>query len=279
MHPDATTRQILQQLAEKDLELKEKQEELEAQRGMLSAALDEAMKYNESLTKTLEELKVRNSELERLLYHSSHSLRSPVTSMLGILNLMEAEKDLHLSSSYSNHMMSNAKRMLDVLNALSTLYKLTTKDLHLSEINIDQTLRKVIDSQQAVAAGHNVTLHYSMDDPAPMVSDPDLLTELVKQVVQNGIYFRNTNVAGLVQVVGKIDEGLLHLDVLDDGDGIAPEIEANIFDIFFRGSEKSGGSGLGLYIARKICQLLGGSISFSSEYDKTTFSIELPTKY
>ncbi|HNP96752.1 MAG TPA: HAMP domain-containing sensor histidine kinase [Cyclobacteriaceae bacterium] len=176
-------------------------------------------------------------------------------------------------------MMSNAKRMLDVLNALSTLYKLTTKDLHLSEINIDQTLRKVIDSQQGVAAGHNVTLHYSMDDPAPMVSDPDLLTELVKQVVQNGIYFRNSNVAGLVQVVAKIDEGLLHLDVLDDGDGIAPEIEANIFDIFFRGSEKSGGSGLGLYIARKICQLLGGSISFSREYDKTTFSIELPTKY
>lgn len=100
---------LLRQLAEREMEVKEKQEELDAQRGMLSAALNEAVKYNDSLTQTLEELRVRNSELERLLYHSSHSLRSPVTSMLGILNLMEAEKDPEVFSTYSVHMMANAK--------------------------------------------------------------------------------------------------------------------------------------------------------------------------
>lgn len=75
--------------------------------------------------------------------------------------------------------------MLDVLNALSTLYKLTPKDLNLKETDLDQILHRVIEAEQTIAHERNVKLDYSMDGTSLVVTDPDLLFELIRQIAQN----------------------------------------------------------------------------------------------
>jgi signal transduction histidine kinase len=73
-------------------------------------------------------------------------------------------------------------------------------------------------------------------------------------------------------------ENKVLISVIDNGEGIAPENQARIFDMFYRGSRQSKGSGLGLFIAREAAQRMKGDITFQSEYGKgTTFTLNLPT--
>lgn len=74
----------------------------------------------------------------------------------------------------------------------------------------------------------------------------------------------------------QLEESRLIVRISDDGDGIPAEIKSRVFEMFFRGSEKSGGSGLGLYIAKKAAELLQGEITFTSDNQGTIFEISIP---
>jgi signal transduction histidine kinase len=78
-------------LLERERDLAEKQEELQAQKEELTAAIEELVNKNNSLTDTLIQLQKRNKELDLLLYRASHDLKTPVSSIQGLVNLMESE--------------------------------------------------------------------------------------------------------------------------------------------------------------------------------------------
>jgi two-component system, sensor histidine kinase len=82
-----------------------------------------------------------------------------------------------------------------------------------------------------------------------------------------------------IKISSKHHRNRIVIDIEDNGEGIHPEIQSKIFNMFFRGNHSSKGSGLGLYIAREAAEKLNGNISVQSEYGKgTVFSLELENR-
>lgn len=273
-----TTHELRLLLQQCDQNLKDKQEELDSQRGMLSSAIDELMKYNKSLTEALENLKSRNVELERLLYQSSHGLRSPITSVLGMIQLLRYEPLSETSVNYIRHIERKSTHMVEIMNSLNSLSKLIGENVSVEEVSVDELVQKNINYFVKLAESNHVQVSYeSFVGSHEIQSDPFLISEILKQIIMNGILFRDSEKRGTLLIVSRIIHNQLSLLIEDDGDGIDSTIRSQIFDMFFRGSEKSGGSGLGLYIAKKAADLLHGSISFTSDTRGTSFQIQIPT--
>ena len=245
---------------------------------MLSSAIDELMKYNKSLKEALNNLKDRNVELERLLYQSSHGLRSPITSVLGIIQLLQYETLSETTINYIKHIEQKSTHMVEIMNSLNSLSKLTAAYVNVESFHVDEVVQKNINYFSKLAGSNQVQVSYeSSVGSYTMQSDPFLINEILKQIIMNGITFRSSEKMGTLMIKTRTADNHLIVLIEDNGDGIDARIKTLIFEMFFRGSEKSGGSGLGLYIAKKAADLIHGSITFTSDSHGTSFEIQIPT--
>jgi signal transduction histidine kinase len=110
-------------------------------------------------------------------------------------------------------------------------------------------------------------------------SDDDVISLIIENLVENAIIFRKKDSLETHQITIEVfeKENSIHLIVKDNGVGINAELHDQIYDMFFRGSDQSQGTGLGLYLVKMAVDKLNGSISIESEPDEfTEFTIQLP---
>jgi signal transduction histidine kinase len=272
--------QLQELLIRREQDLNNKQEELDAQRGMLTAAIEELMKKNQSLECALSELQVKNNELSGLLYNASHGLRTPAINIQGLVQLLRSEPLNEASTEYVNYLERQSDQMVEImttLTSLSTISRLEKESPILEVIDLNQIIRNTISYFDKLSAAKHVKVnHLASTQSITMNSVSVVLGEIVKQLVMNGIVFRSITDDGFVNIDCHEMGGQVVLTIQDNGDGIPESIKEKIFDMFFRGSEKSGGSGLGLYLAKKAVKILNGSIVLESQPGTTTFTILLP---
>jgi signal transduction histidine kinase len=276
-NPLVNNDELIVLVKQKDADLLEKQEELDSQRGMLSAAIEELAKYNRSLEAALVALKERNSDLEKLLYQSSHGLRSPLSSIQGILNLMKAESMSDVAQEYRGYIELKSGHMLEILNSLTTLAELITKNVKKEVVDVDRIVGGLIDYFSALSETNGVRFDFRSDGKSENIeTDAFLIHAFLKQVMMNAVIFREPQKGGFVSIETSVQNDTIKFCVEDDGDGIDPVLENRIFEMFFRGSGKSAGSGLGLFISRLAVDLLHGSIRFWKGERGTVFEIVIP---
>ncbi len=263
-------------LMERESDLADRMEEIEAQKEELTAAIEELEQKNRTLESTLQELKERNHELDQILYRASHDLRSPITSIVGILNLLEHEPLSRNQKECYVHIRDKASQMDELLKSLSTLAKAITNDVHFTKVNVDQLVRTCLVDLKYMPNFSDVVIRTDFFGNAEFCTDRLLVGILIKNIVANSLTFRKPAVAGLIHIVATTTDNYLEVEVIDDGEGISDAIQDHIFTIFYRGSERSTGSGLGLYIVRKIVDHLHGHIQWSSG-DVTRFKFVLPS--
>ncbi len=105
-----------------------------------------------------------------------------------------------------------------------------------------------------------------------------LVSIALKALLSNALTFRNPSEDGFIQIKATASDSSFEVEITDNGEGISDLIKDQIFNIFYRGSERSIGSGLGLYVARKISDQLKGHIQFNSVSQSTTFKLVLPNE-
>jgi signal transduction histidine kinase len=111
---------------------------------------------------------------------------------------------------------------------------------------------------------------------AILYSDNARLEIVLQNLVSNAIKYRNPDTDSRLNILIENDANQAIITFSDNGKGIKPEYLNKIFDMFYRASEDSYGSGLGLYITKQIAEKLGGSISVNSEFGVgTTFEISI----
>ena len=272
-----TNDELIALVREKEHDLQEKQEELDSQREMLSAAVDELAKYNRNLEAALGTVKEQKADLEKLLYQSSHGLRSPLSSIQGILNLMRAEPMTDALEDYRQYIDRKSGHMLEILNSLSTLSTLITKNVTRELVNVDDLVVELMAYFSKLAAANKVRFEFTKYGKSETCwTDPFLIEAFLKQIVMNALIFREPQREGFVSIRTSVEGEFLKFRIEDDGDGIDPAIGNRMFEIFFRGSGKSGGSGMGLHIARRAVDLLQGSITFARGQRGSIFEIIIP---
>ena len=121
--------------------------------------------------------------------------------------------------------------------------------------------------------------HIAVEEPPAFFSDKNTLTTILQNLIVNAIkYKREADVAHQVSVEIVPKGNGIQLKVKDNGEGIKPEIQPKVFNMFYRGNKRSKGTGLGLYIVRQGTDKLGGTLQLKSKHGEgTTFVLAIPS--
>jgi len=263
-------------LMERESDLADRMEEIEAQKEELTAAVEELESKNMMLETALEKLKERNQELDQILYRASHDLRSPITSIVGILNVLEHEQLSKIQEECFGHIRDKSSQMDELLKSLPILAKTISSDIHFSKVNLDLSIRACINDLRYLPNFSSVVIRTETYGPSEIITDKLLICIMIKNLVANSLIFRDPTKDGLILIRSTVFDSNFEIEIMDDGEGISDSIKDKIFDMFYRGSELSKGSGLGLYIVRKIIDQLKGHIQFTSGDGLTRFKVVLP---
>ncbi|HEV8515866.1 MAG TPA: hybrid sensor histidine kinase/response regulator, partial [Cyclobacteriaceae bacterium] len=230
-----------------------------------------------------EELIKINRELDHFVYSTSHNLRAPLMSVLGLLNI--AQKDL--SENETRHFLDYFRMMNESIGKLDeTLkeiidYSKNARIEILNEpVNIRELLTECFEKLNYLDSAEGVEMKIDIQDKNSelIYSDPYRLTVIFTNILSNAIKYRDmVKPKSTIQVEVVNDTTKIIVSVKDNGVGIHDQYLSHIFEMFYRASEKSNGAGLGLYIAKETIGNLGGAISVESTlHEGTTFKIEIP---
>lgn len=216
----------------------------------------------------------------------SHEIRTPLNGLLGNMNLLRDTRLSKEQDRYLGYMESSGRLLMshisDVLDI--TRYDAGKLDTRREPVNISALLEDIVDNQSATAADNETSLEWGWDGP-PMhwiVSDHDRLQHVMMNLIGNAVKFtRRGKVSITASVHTEPDQSLLTLQIADTGEGIEDELVGQIFDDFLIGNTKRnrevGGTGLGLGIAKRFVQALGGKIEVESTLNEgSTFTVKLP---
>ncbi|MFN8448248.1 MAG: ATP-binding protein [Anaerolineae bacterium] len=226
-----------------------------------------------------QELKAK-AQKEYFFARASHDLRSPLTSIMTRLYLLEKKPEQ--LETHLKILNRTSERMLELVNDLLDVSRVEQGALVLARRNIvlQSVIEDVVEVQQADAEMRGVRLNLKSDDaPLNVYADPLRINQVVTNLVANAIHY--TPEGGRIDVTVErvtVDAAQYAvINVADSGIGISREHLDHIFDPFFRvDGNQENGSGLGLYIVKEIVQLHSGKVSVESEIGKgTTFSVYL----
>ena len=264
------------EISEQKEQLEAQKEELEAQKEELTAAIEELQLKNNSLSETLQQLQQRNQELDQILYGTSHDLKTPLSSMGGLLNLLKLEILTPTQQDIYWHMGQKVTQMQDRLNSLTMLSQANFEKIERRNISLSMVVKQVIHDLNYLAQTEYVIIDILYNGLEQVYLDERVLYNLLKCLVSNALTYRSFTKKGFVWISFSRKEEELWLEVTDDGDGISPAISEYIFKMFFRGSDRSGGAGLGLYIVKNTVKRIKGSVDWVSKPGRTTFQVMLP---
>jgi len=228
-------------------------------------------KQNRMLEKT-------NLELDNFVYSASHDIRSPLTSILGLINISQRSKDPEEIRECLELMKSRIDRLDDFLQDILDFSRNLRMEKKLKEINLYYFIEDILNSGDFGENQEEVDIRLMVSQDFEVISDPIRLKIIIKNIVSNAIKFSNRmqNICWLRISALRVDSKF-QLIIEDNGEGIRPDLENKIFDMFYRGSEKSKGAGLGLYIVKEMIDKLDGVINVNSVYGEgSQFIIEIP---
>jgi signal transduction histidine kinase len=212
----------------------------------------------------------------------SHDLRTPLTSIMGYLELAMDEPDVGDDArGYLDVVQRNSERLLRLVNDLLFVARLEAGelDLHPAPLDLGAIVRQSVDEARPRAAAKGIELGCELQSVPPLPADKGRIFQLLDNLVSNAIKF--TSEGGRVEV-RLVERGArARIEVRDNGIGISADDQARLFERFFRAKGATDrhipGTGLGLYIASAIAEAHGGTIDVESAPGRgTTFWVELP---
>jgi len=237
------------------------------------------------LDQRTEQARAANEAKTRFLANVSHELRAPVTAIVGLVRLIrdpasdplttEQDDQLEFIDSSAHSLLGLVNDLLDLAKAESGKLEPTLEPVALADIfaTLSGTMRAVPRSESTVLLVGEAAV-------PPLLTDPILLTQVLRNLVTNGLKFTP---AGQVRLSASYDRGPdeVVLEVSDTGIGIPAEEQERVFEEFHQVRHPHRpavtGTGLGLPYARRLALILGGNITLASEPGRgSTFTVRLP---
>ena len=234
------------------------------------------------LKELVNELKRSNKELEQFAYVSSHDLQEPLRMVALFTQLLERRYKGKFDADaddYIKFIVEGAKRMKLLIDDLLSYSRVNTKGGEFEPIEMDKVMNNVLSNLQFISKESNAEI--LIQEPLPtIVGDKSQMMHVFQNLVANGIKF-NDNESPKIVVSAQEDENGWIFSVSDNGIGILPEYQAQIFEIFKRlhDRDKYPGTGIGLAICQKIVERHGGEIWVeSSKGNGSIFYFSIPNK-
>ena len=263
-----------------------------------SLSMEEINELNKSLQRRIDEatkeLRFSNRQLQRLdeaknefISMASHQLRTPLTSIKGYLDMM-LEGDLGKISPTQRAVLreafSSSERMVRLINDFLNVSRLQTGKFTIDKQSVDiaQILRDEVSLLKVVADQRSVEMVLKIDKKIPSLAvDSEKIRQVMLNMIDNAIYYSSPHKKVVITL--KSSGKMIEFSVKDSGIGVPKSEQANLFGKFFRGTNakkrRPDGTGVGLFLAKKVILSHDGEMIFESEEGKgSTFGFKLPVR-
>ncbi len=223
------------------------------------------------------ELKKTNSELDRFVYSASHDLRAPLSSISGLVQLvLNSNMDSH--EAYMHMIQNRVEAMDKFIGEIIDYSRNARVEVEHKPIQLKSLVCEVWETLNYFQGSDQVQFVVDMDHELTLISDPYRLKVILNNLLANSIKYADHKKDSFVKVTSQRINGVVDICIEDNGIGIHPEHHSRVFDMFYRATESSKGSGLGLFIVLEAINKMNGSIRMNSELGKgTAFTISLPS--
>lgn len=227
------------------------------------------------------ELEKINAELDHFVYSASHNLRAPLTSVLGLIKLSKMQSQDDEVDQYLQLMEKSINKLDSTVRDIINYSRNTRTDAHFEKINFESALGETLENLKYIDDTIAIEKQILIDEHIPFYSDKNRLAVIFNNLISNAVKYRNPyQEKSFIAITVKVTSEKAFITIRDNGIGIAEKQIARIYDMFYRATDRSTGSGLGLYIVKETINKLNGTIQVSSVLDEgTTFHIEIPNVY
>lgn len=233
----------------------------------------------QQLQHKVDELEKTNHELNRLVYSTSHDLRSPLASIISIVNLAKIEASLEDYITYFGMIEQCATKMDDFILKIIEYYKSVRLNEEFTDIDFNQLVKDSID----LSSMQNRKIVFKRDivQLVPFLSDGFRLSVVLNNLISNAVkYQKPSEPSPEVNVRVNVNEHYASIIIEDNGIGIQEQNLDSIFQMFFRSTKNATGLGIGLFIVQEALARIGGEINVKSEFGVgTTFYLQIPNRY
>ncbi len=236
--------------------------------------------YNYHLQKAVSKrtasLEKAMAEMDKFVYTVAHDIRSPLSSILGLVNIMRV--DTANRDKYIDMIEQSINRLDQFTRDILDYNRISRASLKYEPVDIKALVEKIVDQLKYANNNNGLGITLDINLSKPFVTDPWRLEVVLRNVIGNAIKYRDSQKPQhLVKIQATRDGQNLRFVIEDNGKGIASEHLDKVFQMFYRASEDSQGTGMGLYLVKETISLLGGTLDIqSTEGQGTTFTFIIP---
>ena len=248
----------------------------------------------QKLSELCEELKIRDKVQTEFINIAAHELRNPIQPIVGLAEILRSKKEeissTNIYDEYLSIIIRNARKLKDLTDNILDIARMESQSISLNKqiVNIDSLIldavQDIMKDQSQVTRNvklvcHNIT---KKGDVAELADHEDIMvyvdrgriSQVISNLIDNAFNFTKN---GSITLTKKIEDGSVVVSIKDTGSGIDPQILPRLFTKFTTRSER--GTGLGLYICKRIIEAHGGKIWGENNVDQgATFSFSLPAE-
>ncbi|HYG01614.1 MAG TPA: ATP-binding protein [Chryseosolibacter sp.] len=231
------------------------------------------------LEKQNQELDQTNKELDRFVYSVSHDLSAPLKSILGLVNISRITKEPNEHVNYLDRIETSVVKLEAFISEILDYSRNKRQDIAIEQIRLKELCAEILENLKYTNDFSRISVDLSQLELYEIRQDKTRLKIILNNLLTNAVKFQKRFDGHLPYIKissRKTSDNDVLIEIEDNGEGIKSEMQERIFDMFYRGSEKSPGSGLGLYIAKEAAMKINGRIKVFSEYGKgSKFTVEL----
>lgn len=226
-----------------------------------------------------EKLYKANKDLDSFLYSTSHDLRAPISSILGLTYLGKVELQEDKGKEYMSLIEQRVKKLNLILTDILRLSKTKKLDVKFESINFNEILKETMEDIQFNKGTSSIRLDYNAEGNNVFLSDHSQISVILSNLISNAVKYHRLNQDDpFIKIRFERTDHHVIITVADNGQGIPPQSLTKVFDMFYRASQETEGTGLGLYIVKEAVAKLKGKIDVNSVFGKgTTFTVTLDT--
>ena len=240
-------------------------------------------KVQKDKIRTENEANEANKRKNDMIMYMAHDLKTPLTSIIGYLSLVNDEKELpeDIKQKYTGIALRKALRLEDLINGFfeMTRFNFSRMVLEKTTVNMSMMLSQIVSEFGTMFKEKGLTCNLKLQENVMITCDTDKMERVYDNLFKNICNYSYPNTEIEVELERYADSGM-KLRTVNRGKTIPPEMQAHIFEQFFRidssRNSESGGSGLGLAVTKEIVELHGGRISCESENEQIIFEVVIP---
>ncbi|NOS94504.1 MAG: HAMP domain-containing histidine kinase [Cyclobacteriaceae bacterium] len=225
-----------------------------------------------------QELLKVNAELDKFFYSASHDMRAPLTSIKGLIHLMEMTDDTKELKEYAAMLKGRAENLDQFIRSISEYAANSRQQVNYQMLNLKSVLKENLENFKFYPGANKVKV--ILDVPSDFLINSDIvrLQVIFGNIISNAFKYHDLAKADpFLKITSVVNQNAIQIYFEDNGSGIREEYLSKIFSMFYRANTQSEGAGLGLFIVREAIDKLNGAIEVKSTYGvATTFIVSLP---